>query len=116
VNEPERAVGKPICSRHFSGGLPVCWDTDNLPAGAHKAADFLDALGRTLAQNGLEVREFHYNDVLVEVGASKPGKPDRGEFSIGYDGFLIWELQGPFGGTAAVAEITNMISTILGTD
>ncbi len=116
MNEPERAVGKPICSRHFSGGLPVRWDTDNLPAGAHKAAGFLDALGRTLAQNGLDVREFHYNDVLVEVDASNPGKPDMGVFSIGYDGFLIWELQGPFNSTAALAEITSLITTILGTD
>ena len=116
MNEPERAVGKPICSRHLSGGLPARWDTDNLPAGTHKAADFLDALGRTLAQNGLDVREFHYNDVLVEVDASKPGKPDRGEFSIGYDGFLIWELQRPCNSTAAMAEITNLITTILGTD
>jgi hypothetical protein len=98
------------------GGLPVRWDTNNLPAGTHNAADFLDALGRTLAQKGLDVRQFHYNGVLVEVDASKPGKPDRGEFSIGCDGFLIWQKHGPFNSTAAMAEITSLITTILGTD
>jgi len=97
-------------------GLPTRWGTEEPPEDAPKAAEYLESLGWTLAENGLDVREFHYDGVLVEVDASKPGMPDKGEFSVGYDGFLIWQRHGSLKGTGDLAEIIKVITTMLGAD
>jgi len=97
-------------------GLPTRWGAEKLPEGTDEAAKFLEALGWTLAENGLDVREFHYNGVLVEVDASKSGRPDRGEFAVCYDGLLVWECHGSLKETGGLAEITKLITTMLGAD
>ncbi len=96
--------------------LPPRWGAEKPPEGTHEAAKFLEALGWMLAENGLDVREFHYNGMLMEVDASRPGRPDRGEFAVCYDGLLIWERHGPIKETGDLAEITKIITAMLGTD
>jgi hypothetical protein len=106
----------PIYAGNLLHGLPARWGTEKLPEDAHRATDYLESLGWTLAENGLDVREFHYNGVLVEVDASKPGRPDRGEFAVCYDGLLVWERHGSLKETGDLAEITKVITTMLGAD
>jgi hypothetical protein len=61
----------------------------------HGRGRLLRAVGKELMAWGLEVRDFECHGIPTHIEVNNPNEPDRGTFSIGWDGYLIWERWGP---------------------
>lgn len=52
-------------------------------------------------------------EIYTHLAVTRPGRPDRGEVSIGEDGALVWECEYPHGGEKGAAGIGNILAGVL---
>lgn len=85
-------------------GGPEGWRPDERICRPGQA--LIRAAGLALRSAGLAVALNVYADeenfeICTQLGVTRPGRPDRGEVSIGEDGALSWECDYPHGGQPA---------------